>query len=540
MASKRMQLPEPFRTMGQRFALGSLGRASALALLAGSAACTTPVDAGPEPDALRDFYEPVARALCEAHLSCCSYGEIDYWISTPFADLDTCVERWMAGTSAGLNLTSILDFPADLQVDYAVVGAVRRGDIRVDEAGLEVCLTYLGAQTCRVPPDFSPANCEPGEVTPTDPCTLEDVFTPTRAPGEPCFGLDAACIDGVCRSTGDDSVCLALGKLDDPCFTGTCADDLQCDLTTGRCTVGGQVGDFCSFVDPDDPGGGQELVPCAEGLECNPDTLQCVPPCSLGTPCLSEFDCPNDTQCILERCRELGLLGAQCSMDEHCVPELYCDGEVRECVVKRPVGDDCISGRECSSGYCETNGYTCAPALDEGDECVSHAQCIDGECRSDPAEPGVYRCFDYADEGDPCDLVARFCDPDAIDPFLECVEDRCVAYPFPEGLPCASAGQCESKRCYENVCVEGGQVGDVCSDTGIHPPCAYENYCETFGESGVDGSCRAIHGPGEYCERDDQCWGSCALRWGRFMCDLTTPPQEGIAVCDGTDAVGGG
>src|SRR5690606_11210105 len=111
--------------------------------------------------------------------SCCSYGEVDYWIASPSVDVDSCVERWMAGTQAGISLNPLLPLPPALAVDYAVVGAVERGDLRVDEAGLTACLAFVRSQSCRFPPNFEPSACLPGEVQSTDPCTLEDVFEGT-------------------------------------------------------------------------------------------------------------------------------------------------------------------------------------------------------------------------------------------------------------------------------------------------------------------------------------------------------------------------
>ena len=55
---------------------------------------------------------------------------------------------------------------------------------------------------------------------------------------------------------------------------------------------------------------------------------------------------------------------------------------------------------------------------------------------------------------------------------------------------------------------------------GATTPCELGTFCD-IPEGDTAGACAVLRRTGQACERSEQCWGDCTVRYGRQMCDET-------------------
>jgi hypothetical protein len=184
------------------------------------------------------------------------------------------------------------------------------------------------------------------------------------------------------------------------------------------------------------------------------------------------------------------------------------------CVIpgKRALGESCINGVQCASGFCPSVGFacaTCAPMPHEDDACSKPEDCTAGlVCTASGTTAGV--CVVPARAGESCG-TAKPCDA-----YHDCINTTCVPYQNSlgaacgstpgancdprDGLTCSSAtsGTCsrytpvalgaacgssegaylvcaDLGQCVNARCVAGPELGDACAATG--PFCQWPEQC---------------------------------------------------------------
>ena len=124
-------------------------------------------------------------------------------------------------------------------------------------------------------------------------------------------------------------------------------------------------------------------VTCTDGISGGDETdIDCggsCAPCGLGAACSTDTDCADEWQCSETHTCETVALGEPCSRDYHCDDDLYCSLGACSAGIE---GDECESGRDCSTSaaICSTEGV-CQDG-EEGDECGVHSDCS-----------GEWRCY---------------------------------------------------------------------------------------------------------------------------------------------------
>jgi len=218
---------------------------------------------------------------------------------------------------------------------------------------------------------------------------------------------------------------------------------------------------------------------CHAEFECQPGSTcarepatcpgECTPQSALGEPCVGEYSCGEDAQCVSNRCVRLWPEGADCTggagrcaeglrcyvgargsarcerVDEaraaglgaSCDPQVgpYCPGDLvcacdesicrgdasLTCVEPAAAGEACLgsSPPQCPKGYgCSARGR-CEPTLEPGSACVASGVCADG-----------YGCASHPGEGASCrspGLPGDSCGSWSCVMTLSCVDDVCRA-----------------------------------------------------------------------------------------------------------------
>ena len=216
-----------------------------------------------------------------------------------------------------------------------------------------------------------------------------------------------------------------------------------------------------------------------------------------GSPCTDHNDCTSG-RCFENVCVAVaqGNLanGSPCAYYEECM-----SGRCWEnvCVDKGTTGAGCGDNADCSSNLCSyydsTSGDKCCP-IDNWDYC------------------GVYACCDDMPEGSAC-MQDSQCH------YGSCVNWICDAPKKADGDACQFYDDCESGRCWDNVCVAKGTEGVGC---GVHEDCA-SGLCSyldgtdstkccpsgTWNKCGLYGCCHELP-DGSACYEHAQCQsGSC-------------------------------
>jgi hypothetical protein len=488
---------------------------------------TGPPGGVPPQDAIRQLVE----ARCNWLFNCCATGEIVFDLGPFTGSAADCTNRVLEVLESGAPSSPIDAGPSDLLL--ALTQSYGQGRIELDAAAVQACADHLANQACTPVPDpDAGGNCDPSQSMPlVDPCALDRLAAGRQDIGDECEpAVQAECIDGSrCVDFGTSGVCAALSLEGEPCFADAdCDDAVVCNLAgTGTCVVGADIGQPCTYVDPENPIPGTERDRCGRGLSCDATNFVCVGgSCGPGAPCVVDSQCPPEHYCLQQTCQPPQDGGGPCTKDEHCLSG-FCSVGINQCSepTGMPDGSSCTSNFQCLSGFCDTQGsLTCIPPRAPGEECPTFnaAECADGFCDTTVNPTPI--CVAYGQQDDPC-MLASECDPEA---FLSCVNMTCTK--LMDGDVCFANEQCISGLCFTNMCTTPLSVGDACGTAAMGRPCAEGSFCD-IPLGGTDGDCTALKLTGSPCVTDDQCYGLCVEMWGETMCD-DTPPVDG-AWCDG-------
>jgi hypothetical protein len=433
----------------------------------GSAGVPTEPDGGEPSVPTTADVDDVISAVCDWEFRCCDAGEREYRDSPFASDAAECAERlilemresnatdnpYPSGPAAIGGLLGTLGYVVDLS------------RVEVDPAGAAECVASWADADCTEEPEPNTRCSGPAG---DNPCALNNLFKPKLAIGEECtVGLaetaaanDIECVVG--------STCLPAAHPDNPNDFPTCvkrwlegqpcSEDEDCDFdlfcnSEGDCEPKAAVGETCSFEDADDPQPGEEAIRCKAGLTCNPETLKCVAPCTLGYTCAvnstdADALCPensgcapievNESEATFRVCKALGSGASDlCNSDGDCVAGSHC--EVRTCEADRVAPTPCTAQNQCGTGlHCDIGGtnqctanlapmtactqsFQCGPnsagclntgtngsicrnsLLATGDECGAAAACASGKCEIATASATITTCVVGAAENAMCD-----------------------------------------------------------------------------------------------------------------------------------------
>lgn len=369
-----------------------------------------------------------------------------------------------------------------------------------------LCVLLLVAlSACSDPPaDDPPAPC--GGACPVENCIADT-----------CVGGQDAGPDVDANDDGD-----ADGGEDAP-------NDTDPDLPEPDADVPCQADDACPdgliCVDRVCREGCRRAEDCPQGLQCDPETLECFAACVDDEGCgAPEFR----AVCDDGRCVDVA-----CVVDDHCDPGSWCAGEgaattceegcrVDDCpdgqfcdLESRACVVGCVSDDGCALGtWCDVGAAICRDGCREDVECEGEQVCarFEGEafeerrcltsCAADPDCPDSMFCTQTLTERGVCVDGCRG-EPDNCPPGQACdVESRLCL-----DDPCRNHGDCEDgMRCDEGACVFGCGSDAACLDGAA---CAETGLCTCGGELGCadgqcfDGLCR------QPCEEDAECPGIC-------------------------------
>lgn len=517
----RLRFPSPLLAMG---------------LLTAGLSCSqfTPEPAEVDGFALAtEMVADIAAGACGWGSKCCELNEI-YWDFGEYGlSPDACVDTIVSALQSGVQHSALPSLEPLLLLNAAQDLAL--GRVVVDEAGVAACAVFLEQRACNSyehEVDLG-SNCLPGGMSVDDPCSAQSLFIGlVEAGGECRVGFDHQCVQGRCAGNLGTGTCSSTHAVDEACsFDWECSPGLYCEPKDRECQVGAELGQLCSYVNPEQPIAGTELTRCAEGLFCDPLQARCVAPCTNGALCNADSECPIGLVCAIDRCRVLGDTGAPCDSPTDC-ESTRCDFIIGICLESFPDGRDCVSHDECASGYCEALSKQCQAPLPPGEPCLSFddRQCEASYCDfADPLEPV---CRAYVAAGEPCDPIVDRCDPEH-EENLSCSDDKCRSVPFENGVTCASDSWCASDICHMGLCVAGSGPGASCDSLQSTVPCALGLFCNQV-SGDLLYTCAQIHDVGEPCTQPSECWGQCELRWGQLMCDDTLAPLEEVVWCDQT------
>ncbi len=282
-------------------------------LLALGGGCSSS-DADGELVSQAQFPERFASVWCESVAPCCASAEIAH-------DSVTCH-------------TQARDFAASLLAER--IG----GETTYSATAGTLCLGRL---------ERALAGCEIGEAGSA--CAL--IFVGSAPEGSPC-ATGSACASGYCAlaQASLSGVCAAAsyqspshGQTGEPCV-GSCGvpGSFQCPTsllpssegTTNYCYA--EDGLYCAF-DPD----------ALEALSCRPYAV--VGAACADANCLPGAFCADGT-CVLQRTS-----GSCADTPERCTAHSYCD-TTQQCQDSKPNGAACLSGAECASSSCSSDGRT--------------------------------------------------------------------------------------------------------------------------------------------------------------------------------------
>jgi hypothetical protein len=477
-----------------------------------------------------DMVEQLAGGACNWHVNCCQPFEM--WWDFGFVlggSSSACADAVVSSLQSGSEHPAIEVFDRLLLLDAAQ--DLQLGRVEIDPVAVDTCASFLSQRVCNVYEFEESENCLPGGPSTDDPCSRDKLFVGlVEAGGECRLGNDFQCKSGRCEGNFGVGICSATKEVEEECsFDWECHPDLYCEPIDRRCRVGAELGQLCSFVDPVNPQPGTELVRCAEGLFCDPLQARCVAPCTNGSYCVDDSECPEGLVCAVDRCRESGKSGDPCDSPTDC-ESLRCDYIVAVCLDAIENGDLCANHNDCVSAFCDPQTSRCQDPLEVGEPCPSFddEQCDASFCDWSDNENPI--CRAYVAAGDSCDPLVDRCDVES-DENLSCVDELCHIVPFPNGVSCPSDGWCESGICHLGVCEAGAPAGESCDSLESTLRCARDLFCDRLGGLPT-GTCEYIHEVGEPCSQSVECWGECQLRWGTLMCDDTLSPFGEEAWCD--------
>jgi len=483
---------------------------------------------------------PLVDAACDWMFGCCGPDELTYQLGVFTVDAGNCSERIIESIKAGNPLDIQQSGLSNEEADglLALALSINEGRVGVNSPAVAACADATSIRACNVPVEVTPGGrCTPGAEEPIDPCDPEEMFVGRQGVGEECDGF-WECKEGLrCIDFLNSGVCAETAVEGEFCYSDfECTEGLVCDYGAGLCTPGASSGEPCAFLDPTRPVPGSETIRCAAGLSCDSTTDTCSGgDCSPGAPCgdiSSDSDCPEGFYCVVNEaggatCRTPVAPGDYCNKDLDCSTG-YCDPFASTCGNRLANGVICDFSEECQSAFCDFNTSTCAPTVGAGQPCPSFSdeECSGGYCNTD--DPAAPVCDAYAGEGQPCPLGFE-CDAEQ---GLSCADGTCRLTPFPNGTTCFDSFQCESQVCFADECGPGAAFGAACSNDGMLEPCMLGGFCD-ISPGETMGTCTELRRSGEACERTEQCWGECVVRYGQFMCDATPAFLLDELWCDG-------
>ncbi len=332
-----------------------------------------------------------------------------------------------------------------------------------------------------------------------------DVLLPA-GPGTPCAtGAECAsgfCVDGVCCYTACDAECMACttalsGLPEGSCGPvqagsdpkGTCPDDGA--PSCGRTGVCDGKGACAQYSNATTCG----ATSCTDGVRTLAGTCDGQGQCTPGPtePC-APFACSGNA------------CAGECSSDQGCSAETWCDVSTGACVAKKAQGDKCQNGKgsHCESGFC-VDGVCCESACDE--TCTACAALLtgaaDGECR--PAKDGTDPDSECADLGSAACATDGMCDGAGscrlVQAATACVPGVCALGVATAPSLCDGAGACIAGT--TTSCAPFACAGAVCAvECASGTDCSDGAYCE-------GGTCVATLATGAPCQSSS----SCATGW---------------------------
>lgn len=118
------------------------------------------------------------------------------------------------------------------------------------------------------------------------------------------------------------------------------------------------------------------IIPCAEGLQCDPELRMCK--LQDGEECNNRYDCLTGSYCNGTCTSRLGTMQAITGITGDPCP---CDYRTHVCVNGQCLSiGSCSINEECASGAC-VNGR-CSQLLDNGEYCTDDVECRSGNCSS--------------------------------------------------------------------------------------------------------------------------------------------------------------
>lgn len=310
-----------------------------------------------DPLTLDQFEQQLTLAMtqhfCQSAFEC---PEIQPWpfilsVAGRFGDLETCLENYNPGFTAGL-----------LETERRLIA---NGTLVYDETQAAACLNDMlgGLEACS---DFTT-----GFVF-DDSGVCSQVFIAQLADGEACVD-DLECTSQYCVA-GDDvcgGVCgtpIELAEENTSCAVATCDDGLIC-VFDGSADINGLICVQPRTLERDEWCYGFSER-CVEGLVCGLEGTCTDPPTFVGngetcnqvnTFCNPGLAChginPDDLSST-GTCGALHRLGESCQVSDQCIFGLYCDSTVPEagtCQTQLLLGESCVGviGDECAFGlYC--------------------------------------------------------------------------------------------------------------------------------------------------------------------------------------------
>ncbi len=199
--------------------------------------------------------------------------------------------------------------------------------------------------------------------------------------------------------------------------------------------------------------------PCANGQVCDPQTGQCIDPCS-------KVSCPAGLKCVGGSCYGCEKFGCA----EQCK---RCDKASHLCV-----DDKCCNANCKATEFCDPATGMCVPTCANG--CPGGQICVDGMCAPDPCSGK------HCPEGQTCDPKTG-----------DCRADPCASMTCGANLVCC-AGQCMGDPCIATNCPQGTvcHVGAFTCATScdVPPPVNPKDRDQVVGAGGGGFACSASPG----------------------------------------------
>jgi hypothetical protein len=531
---------------------------------------------------------PIVEQLCAHETSCCDANELNYRFGRSVTDATSCKELFVDLVNNGYTpwFLSASEVAAVIEVAQALNDTGRQVEIVAD--AVQACADHLEARSCPAITEGSDdERCTPPEADEESPCAIDKLLVGTEPEGSNCTVDNVPeCEAGlVCRGIGESNkgLCATPAEVEDRCLSDSQCDELFCNLTTGRCQERSGLGEPCSYVDPTfedlDPGidegsySAQQdpsrlKVQCERHLWCDPASKTCVSPCSKGSFCFANSQCPEGLACNrtldegLRKRTGVGLCsdpianGMPCRSASECASGLCffdsaMDEEVGTCTAPRANAQPCNNDDQCTSSNCQydqaDNRNECVPALKEdGAACTtpgSDATCESSVC--DANNECATRCYqgDVAcPSGEYCSgvyCVVAIANDQACGSHVSCASGFCD---FSQQAPVCKPKVAANAACasgYTEQCPNtqycNGNTGNCTTYAAALAECGNVQCAPGLScrQAGSVSRCYDLNGnvpAGGPCSSDDHCkTGWCAQ-------NVCADPLPADAACDFNDA----